>query len=168
MDSKERGNYKNLSHYLAYGDANSIATPMIDLEAFKENKQFYQYIIDNTKTYTDSANIEHENEAYGWTYYYNTQTNRYELYSTKRVEFRKEIIAKSVLAGVSPFIVRDSSKFNYQVNEKDKEYQKVVAVKPVVDMAFKFTDEQSGKTATYKLQDGESILFYRPSLIEDT
>ena len=170
MSSKERGDARCLSEYIRFGDTESVIIPEIDIEAFKESNQYYTLIIDRTQYIAGAVNGQMvENPCYGWTYVYNPQTSKYELYSFRSEQFRTEIAAKSVLAGVSQYIVRDSNKFNYQLGETDTTYSNVVAVQPSVDIEFKFKDDASGgKQATYKLKEGESILFSRPSLIEET
>ena len=138
----------------------------IDNEAFKVGKQYYLYIIDNTEYLDFEETVK--NPRFGWMYKYSATENTYRLYSRRREQFRKEIIAKNILCGVTPYMNRDKDGYNYQINEKDTTYKNVEKVFPTSDIIFDFQDENSnGHTqATYELKDGESIVFSRPSLIE--
>lgn len=88
------------------------------------------------------------------------QDNNLVLYSTKRNDFRYEILAKNILAGITPLFVVDKNDFSYALNESNALYPAVEAMDIETQMVFDF----NGSTATYYPKENEVIQFVRPQL----
>lgn len=110
-------------------------------------------------------------------YVYKVVKNVPTLYSTFLDEFRKKIIAKSVLAGVTPLYIPDTQ-FNYRVDQEQRSFTQTdrltthLEVYPygaeVDNTNNNYTpislSKDSNKIAEYTLRENESIRFLGPSL----
>ena len=89
-----------------------------------------------------------------------------EIYSELRNEFRAEICAKSILAGVTPWLLKQKE-FDYKINQTinpDITNGIIQNVKTIsTDLSIK---KPVGEF--YKLKKNESVLFLAPSLMDDT
>ena len=107
-------------------------------------------------------------------YKYNLNTKQFELYSQLVNDFRKQIIAKSVLAGVTPLYNQDVV-FNYtidqQVVSQPDHVDRVSTDLVISPFGFENVENKTPKklgtetSATYKLKDNESLQFLAPSFI---
>ena len=84
------------------------------------------------------------------------------LYSTKRIEFRKEITAKCVLAGITPYLLNDGSEYVYQVNQHGNTYSEVTHLNTNAKIKVGLGVSPSSVT----LNDNETVQFYRPTLVD--
>lgn len=87
-------------------------------------------------------------------------------YSKMRQVFRNEILAKNILAGVTPlFITGQKHKFNYAADEDNSAYFPAVSdVDMYTQMEFSFEDGQSA--SRYYPKENEVIQFVRPQLTQ--
>lgn len=88
-----------------------------------------------------------------------------EVYSTKRQDFRQEILTKSVLAGTTPLFIKKENGFNYQIGDSDVEATPLLNLDIETSMPFEFNNST---TATYYPRDNETISFVRPQLVSQT
>ena len=132
--------------------------------------------INNLSMYTYIA-LDEDNKVYT----YNNQTKTFEEYSDKINEFRKDIIAKAVLAGVTPLYKQENS-FNYSIDQSfdhiDTNVDRVTTDLVLSPWGFddigddnytpKEWDEDTTDTIKeYILKDNESIQFLAPSFITE-
>lgn len=93
------------------------------------------------------------------------------IYSDKLLEIRKEIIARNILAGVTPLFDPDDS-FNLSLNMKidnnmSQNTNFISTGLTISPFGIGALYNPSVRSATYKLKDNESIRFYAPSFITD-
>ena len=112
---------------------------------------FGAYLLNSTYTYMDLT-----------TNYIYTYDGSFKLYSTKRNEFRKEIVAKSVLAGVTPYLLNDGPAYKYQVNQNGSVSHEVQRLTTNAKISIGLGVSPSSVT----LHDNETIQFYRPTLTD--
>lgn len=99
-------------------------------------------------------------DEYGNIFYLN-EDNNLVLYSTKRNDFRHEIVAKNILCGITPLFKEKENSFDYQSDENNTEITPVVSADVTSTMGFDF----NGSTeATYYPKDNEIIQFVQPQL----
>jgi len=93
--------------------------------------------------------------------YFLNQDNDVVLYSTKRDQFRKEILAKNILAGITPLFETVKNGFDYGANEANTQIDPAQTLDIVSTMPFVFN---SSSTAKYYPKSNEVIQFVRPQL----
>ena len=102
-------------------------------------------------------------------YQYDITDGQFKLYSDKRAEFRTEVFAKSILAGVTPYLVEDGPLYQYQLVQQLAEtldsLTDIDHVSTNVDKTFQFDVESTQSTVT--LNENETVQFSRPSLFEE-
>lgn len=114
-------------------------------------------------------------------YKYSAQSKALFEYSTLIDDFRKQILAKSILAGVTPLYNQETT-FDYTIDQQfeytSKDVQRVstdLAIAPFglnssgtsKEELLNKTVDKSNNSATYTLKDNESIQFLAPSFITD-
>ena len=100
----------------------------------------------------------------GNVYRYNSEEaiGAFNIYSTKRNEFRVEILAKNILAGITPAIQSDGHRYPYQINQQGQLIHEVKSITTSKEFSFLF-NEGSYSSEVF-LNDNEAIQFYRPSI----
>ena len=93
--------------------------------------------------------------------YYLNEDNRVVLYSTRRNDFRKEILAKNILAGITPLVTTKEKGFDYQLDETDYQVDSVQKIGISTQMVFDFNGQNE---ATYCPKDNEVIQLVKPQL----
>lgn len=88
----------------------------------------------------------------------------FELYSDMRNTFRREILAKSILAGVTPYLTSEGPEYKYQLDQVGKTFNDVDHISTDTTM----TIELGASPPEYVLKDNETLQFYRPNLIDGT
>lgn len=96
----------------------------------------------------------------GYVYFLN-QDNDVVLYSTKRAEFRNEILVKNILAGITPLFQIDEDAFVYGADEIDEQVDSAQTFDIETKIPFEFDDTAS---ARYYPKNNEVIQFVRPQL----
>lgn len=91
------------------------------------------------------------------------------LYSTKRAEFRDEVVVKNILAGVTPLFQTDKEGFIYGANETEKQFESAQSLDITTTMPFVFGDPSGTPptmttTARYYPKQNEVVQFVKPQL----
>lgn len=82
---------------------------------------------------------------------------------SKQTQFRDEILAKSILAGVTPFLIQEEE-FDYRLDESDSTiYTNIKSLSSNVDITV---GNGSGQTSSYVLRNNEGIKFFAPNLLQ--
>ena len=82
----------------------------------------------------------------------------------KAEEFRTEIVAKNILAGITPYLVDAGGGYPYSLNSKYTLYQEADHVKTNVVIPLNFTADNP--TIEIELSDNEVIQISKPNLLE--
>ena len=140
----------------------------------KEAKADFEFAVKNTDIPEQLYYICKSATTGNDIYKYNLNTKQFELYSQLVNDFRKQIIAKSVLAGVTPLYNQDVV-FNYtidqQVVSQPDHVDRVSTDLVISPFGFENVENKTPKklgtetSATYKLKDNESLQFLAPSFI---
>ena len=93
--------------------------------------------------------------------YYLNEDNRVVLYSTRRNDFRKEVLEKNILAGITPLFTVKKNGFEYQLDESDHQVSSVQNIDIRTQMQFDFDNTS---TATYYPKDNEVVQLVKPQL----
>ena len=102
------------------------------------------------------------NDGYIYKYNSEAQISSFDLYSTKRNEFRIEILAKNILAGITPAILPDGGKYPYQINQYGTLIHEVKSI--TTDKKYKFIFNRESYASEAFIKENEAIQFYRPSI----
>ena len=154
--------------YIYYSDADSYdsAISNFTFTAQNSNAPEKMYFVCNFKP--DGSELKNA------IYVYNTTTKSFDFYSEYVDEFRKQIITKSVMAGVTPLFDQEvvfRYTINQQIIDQIKDVSRITTTSCISPFGFKpNTLEPEERTdtvneATYKLKQNESIQFLAPSFI---
>lgn len=103
-------------------------------------------------------------------YVYDVASGAFNLYSDKRSQFRTEIFAKSILAGITPYLVEDGPLYQYQLVQQLAQPSTALSnidhVTTNANIRFQFDVEST--QSTVELNENETVQFSRPSLFEET
>lgn len=131
------------------------------------NRLAHHAVLAGTTSNVTSKNVKNiflmtpDGEQGGGNVYFLNQDNDVVLYSTKRNEFRNEILVKNILAGITPLFQTDSNAFIYGADETDEQVDSAQTFDIVTEMPFEF--EQTTQ-ARYYPKNNEVIQFVRPQL----
>lgn len=125
--------------------------------------------------------ISENKDVYNGIYRYSSATKRLEFYSDYTSDFRKQIIAKSILAGVTPLYKQETT-FQHTLDQifegSEKDVDRITTSLSISPWGFQSSNpteaklfEGLDKTDTikeYTLKENESLQFLAPSFVSET
>lgn len=146
-------------------------------KTYKDALSDFQFAVQNTDSPEKLLYICNNGDTTNIIYTYNLNNKQFEKYSENVNDFRKQIIAKNVLAGVTPLYKQDVV-FNYRIDQQvisQPDHVERLSTQLIIS-PFGFDNvtkkqpkslpqEITETSKTYKLKENENLQFLAPSFI---